>query len=41
MKRDTLIVVGSVVLAVILVGLFVAEILNPQGGAAMLSGMMG
>ena len=40
-KKDTLAIIGSVVLGVILIALFVLEIQNPQGGVAMLSGIIG
>lgn len=41
MKKDTLAIIGSVVLGMILIALFVLEIQNPQGGVAMLSGIIG
>lgn len=41
MKKNILVMIGNVVLFLLLAGLMVLEIKNPQGGAAMLSDMMG
>ncbi len=41
MKKKILVLIGNVVLFLLLAGLMVLEIRNPQGGAVMLSNMMG
>lgn len=41
MKKDTLVMIGNIVLFVLLAGLMVVEVMNPEGGAALLEGLFG
>lgn len=41
MKKDTLVMIGSVILFVALVAMMAVEATHPQGGAAMLSSLFG
>lgn len=41
LKKDRLVVVGDIILAVALVALVALEIMNPQGGAAMIESLLG
>lgn len=41
LKKDTLVIAASVVLAVVLVGLIVFEAKNPQGGVILLQELLG
>lgn len=41
MKKDTLVMIGNVVLLAVLIILIVVEIKNPQGGAELLGRVLG